>query len=190
MSEPIEGAPCRRRARRRAPLHGLLLVAALAVAAAAHAHVPVFPDGDAPVEVESPTVSKAYYRRLAAGAAHVYVVPPVPRAIPLQLLVLDDATGARLRHEVTVAGPGAESRSLERLDVAYHEPFSGLGHRIRARGALGPSEAGCRVTVRQTGGPPGPYTLSIGDEERFGLGDVLGLVGLGDRLERWRTGAR
>ena len=152
------------------------------------AHAPRFPEGPGPFAVEAPTISKAYYLWLERGAEHVFVVPPIERALPLQLLVLDDAIGARLAHEVWVACPGVAPRGLESLDLAYFEPFSQIAHRVRARGAMGPTTSPCEVRVRQTGGPPGPYTFVIGDEERFSASDVLGLFGLGGRLDAWREG--
>lgn len=160
-------------------------LALLTVPAVAMAHVPFFLEGDGPFAVDEPTVSKAFYDWLSVGTAHVYEVPPVGRPIPLQLLVLDDATGAQVEHRVTVACPGEDPRELATLDVAYTERFSGIAHRIRARGAMGPTDAACTVTLRQLAGPPAPYTFSIGDEERFTAADMVGLLRLNARLERW-----
>jgi hypothetical protein len=151
------------------------------------AHVPIFPDGAGPFEVDAPTVSKAYYLRSERGAGHIFVVPPLERSIPVQLLVLDDDLGRTLAHRVT-ARCGDEARELRTVDVPFYEPFSRLAHRIRVADVIGPSAAVCRVEVTQVAGPAGPYTLSIGDEERFSFADVFGLLTLEWRLDRWRLG--
>lgn len=162
----------------------LLVVAQLGWAAA---HVPFFPEADVPVAVDEPAVSKAYYVHGAVGTVQTFVVAPVPRSIPLQVLVLDDAAGraARFRAEVD-CGEGATA--LRITDVAFYEPFSRLAHRIVAAGALGPSDVTCVLTVAQTRGEGVPYTVSIGDAERFGFADVLGLLDLRRKLTRWQEG--
>lgn len=160
-------------------------VAAAAWAGAAWAHVPLFPDDPGPFEVTSPTVSKAYYLRAEAGSGHTFDVGPLSRSIPVQLLVLDDERGRAQAHRVTVTCADA-TRELRAVDTPFYEPFSRLAHRIRVADAIGPTDVACRIEVTQVAGPPGPYTLSIGDEERFGLGDVLGLLTLEWRLDQWR----
>ncbi|MFU8887741.1 MAG: hypothetical protein ACNA8N_03960 [Trueperaceae bacterium] len=77
---------------------------------------------------------------------------------------------------------------LRAVDVAFIERFSGIAHRIRVADATGATDTACTIEVTQTAGPPGPYTLSIGDEERFSLRDVAGLLTLNQRLEQWRNG--
>jgi hypothetical protein len=168
--------------RRRARLIALLLTWG-----AVFAHVPIFPEGPGPFEVDAPTVSRAYYLRSERGGGHVFIVPPLDRSIPVQLLVLDDDLGRPLGHRVTARCGGA-TRELRAVDVPFYEPFSRLAHRVRVADAIGPSAEVCRVEVTQVAGPAGPYTLSIGDEERFALADVLGLLTLEWRLDRWRLG--
>ena len=163
------------------------LVAAFLTWGFVAAHAPLFPEGPGPFEVDAPTVSKAYYLRTERGGGHAFVVPPLARAITVQLLVLDDEVGQALAHRVT-ARCGEAARELRTVDVPFYEPFSRLAHRIRVADAIGPSEVACRIEVTQVAGPAGPYTLSIGDEERFGFGDVLGLLTLEWRLDRWRLG--
>jgi hypothetical protein len=154
---------------------------------AASAHVPIFPEGAGPFDVDAPTVSKAYYLRTGPDDGHAFFVPPLERAIPVQLLVLDDEPCETSVHRVT-ARCGGTTRELRAVDVPFYEPFSRLAHRVRVADVIGPSEAACRLEVTQVAGPAGPYTLSIGDEERFGFADVLGLLTLEWRLERWRLG--
>jgi hypothetical protein len=160
---------------------------AAAWAGAAWAHVPLFPDGPGPFSVTAPTVSKAYYLRAEAGAGHAFDLGPLPRSIPVQLLVLDDERGRASTHRVTVTCAD-DVRELRAVDTPFYEPFSRLEHRIRVADAVGPSDGPCRIEVTQVDGPPSPYTLSVGDEERFGVGDVIGLLTLEWRLDRWRRG--
>jgi len=165
----------------------LLALLALPLVAWAAAHVPFFPDDPGPFVVDAPTVSKAYYLRSERGTVHAFVVPPVARSIPLQLLVVDDELGAQLAHRVMLdCGDGP--RALRAVDVPFFERFSGIAHRIRVADALGPTATSCTIEVTQIAGPPGPYTLSMGDEERFTLRDVAGLLTLNQRLDRWRSG--
>lgn len=159
----------------------------MALAGAGRAHVPYFPDGADPVVVDAPTVSKAYYLRSEPGAVQEFVVAPVERSVPVQLLVLDDEAGGRLAYRVRL-DCGSSPRELRPVDVPFYEPFSRLAHRIRVADALGPSATPCRIEVAHVGGPAGPYTLVVGDEERFGFGDVLGLFTLERRLRAWREG--
>ena len=74
-----------------------------------------FPEGDGPFAVDRPTISKASYLHVAVGETRVFLVPPLARTIPVQVLV-------------------------------------------------------------------------IGDEERFSVGDLLGLATLSSRLRAWREG--
>ncbi len=168
-------------------MRSVVMFVALVWAGWGAAHVPLFPTGPGPHEVEAPTVSKAYYLRSETGATQSFVVAPVARSIPLQLLVIDDGVGAALAHRVTLDCGDGELQ-LRAVDVAFFERFSGIAHRIRAVGAMGPTTTACTIAVTQTAGPPGPYTLSIGDEERFSLRDIAGLLTLNQRLERWRGG--
>ncbi len=175
----------RRRASR--PLLVFLALLVLLALSGALAHVPQFPAGDGPFDVDRPTISKAYYLHLALGETHVFLVPPLARTIPVQVLVLDDERGRAVAHRARVdCGDGW--RSLQAFDTAFFEPFSRIEHRYRVVDAIGPSEGPCRVEVTQVEGPPAPYTFSIGDEERFSVGELLGLARLGSRLEAWREG--
>jgi hypothetical protein len=167
--------------------HRLVLLLALFVGGTALAHVPLFPEGPGPFEVPDPTVSKAYYLWLEPGESHVFVVPPLGRTIPVQVLVLDDERGRSQQHRARV-DCGDAVRSLRRVDTPFFEGFSRIEHRYRIVDAIGPSDVPCRVEVTQTGGAGGPYTFSIGEEERFSVGDLVGLIGLGARLAAWREG--
>ncbi len=169
------------------PIGALLALLGLLALTVAFAHVPQFPAGDGPFEVDRPTISKAYYLHLAAGETHLFLVPPLVRTIPVQVLVLDDERGRAVAHRAR-ADCGDGWRALRDVDTAFYEPFSRTEHRYRVVDAIGPSEAPCRVEVTQLAGPPAPYTFSIGDEERFSVGELFGLARLGSRLEAWREG--
>lgn len=152
----------------------------------AAAHVPFFPPNDAPVPVDTPTISKAFYLRSTPGTPHTFVVDPVARRIPVQLLVLDDDLGRSLAFDVEVACDDTIEIPTS-VQVEFYEPFSRIDHLIVAAGGLGPSERPCIVTVTQTAGPVGPYTFSIGDEERFGPSAMASMLTLRRDLDRWRS---
>ena len=165
----------------------LLAPLALAMLGVALAHAPYFPAPGEPVHVAAPTVSKAYYVQAVPREPWTFEVDPVARAVPVQVLVLDDDAGRAARFEASVdCGEGAAP--VRTTDVAFYEPFSRMHHRIVAAGALGPSERTCVVQVVQTAGAGVPITVVVGDEERFGIADVLGLLDLPRKLERWQTG--
>ena len=172
---------------RRPLTHPALATLALALLGAAYAHVPYFPVGTAPIDVANPAVSKAYYLQGAPGRVHTFRVAPVDRSVPVQVLVLDDDAGraARFLAEVDCGGGPAPVRVV---DVPFYEPFSRLRHRIVAAGALGPSEAVCVLRVVQRAGSGVPTTVVVGDEERFSITDMLGLLDLPRKLDRWQAG--
>ncbi len=153
----------------------------------AAAHVPVFPADDEGVLVEEPWVSKAYYVHGSVGSEQTFEIPPVDRTVPLQVLVLDDEAGRRARWRSELFC-GDERVRLRDVDVPFYEPFSRLEHRVVAVGSLGPSERTCILHVGQTAAAGVPYTVVVGDEERFAFADVLGLLDLPRKLERWRSG--
>jgi len=165
----------------------LLAPLALALLGAAWAHVPFFPAAGEPVAVAAPAVSKAYYVQTLPGEPWTFLVDPVDRAVPVQVLVLDDDAGRSARFAATV-DCGAGPTPVRAVDVPFYEPFSRLDHRIVAAGALGPSDAVCVIRVVQTDGVGVPATVVVGDEERFSFADILGLLDLPRKLERWRTG--
>ena len=167
--------------------HRLLATLALALLGAAFAHVPFFPAGTDPVVVANPAVSKAYYLQGVPGTARAFHVAPVERSVPVQVLVLDDDAG-RAAWFLAEVDCGEGAAPVRAVDVPFYEPFSRLEHRIVAAGALGPSTGICVVEVVQVGGAGVPYTVVVGDEERFGFGDILGLLDLPRRIARWRAG--
>lgn len=162
------------------------LIALLAWGSAV-AHVPFFPTGGDAVVVEEPAVSKAYYVHGSIGTEQAFEIVAVDRSVPLQVLVLDDEAGRRARWRAEL-DCGAERVPLRAVDVPFYEPFSGLEHRIVAVGSLGPSDDTCELHIAQTAGAGVPYTVVVGDEERFRFTDVLGLLDLPRKLERWREG--
>ncbi|MDF1521515.1 MAG: hypothetical protein P1P87_01680 [Trueperaceae bacterium] len=169
-------------------MHRRLLAAiALALLGTAWAHAPLFPAAGEPVQVAAPVVSKAYYVQSLPREAWTFHVDPVDRAVPVQVLVLDDDAGRAARVTATVdCGGGPEP--IRAVDVPFYEPFSRLHHRIVAAGGLRPSDAVCVLRVVQTAGAGVPTTVVVGDEERFSVADVLGLLDLPRKLERWQAG--
>jgi hypothetical protein len=137
--------------------------------------------------VDTPAVSKAYYVQSVPGEPWTFHVDPVDRAVPVQVLVLDDEAGRAARFTATV-DCGAAAEPVRAVDVPFYEPFSRLHHRIVAAGGLGPSDAVCVLRVVQTAGGGVPITVVVGDEERFSVADVIGLLDLPRKLERWQAG--
>lgn len=182
VPHPATPYTCIMRRRRLAPV-----ALALALLGTAWAHVPFFPAAGEPVPVAAPAVSKAYYVQAVRGEPWAFHVDPVDRAVPVQVLVLDDVPGRAARFAATV-DCGAGPDPVRSVDVPFYEPFSRLHHRIVAAGALGPSDAVCVLRVVQTAGAGVPATVVVGDEERFGFSDVLGLLDLPRKLERWQAG--
>lgn len=172
-----------------APLRPTLVALTLLLALSpALAHKPFFPEGDGPFALRNPTVSQAHYLRIGGGVRHVFVVPPLPRAVPVEVLVLDDALGRSLELTARWRCGGIEE-SLSEVDQPFFESFSRLEHRYRVVDRIGPTDEACEVIVFERRGATGPYTFALGDEERFSVGDVVGLVGLGGKLRAWQEGA-
>ena len=165
----------------------LLAPLALALLGTAWAHAPHFPAAGEPVPVAAPAVSKAYYVQSVPGEPWTFHVDAVDRAVPVQVLVLDDEAGRAARFAASV-DCGAGPDPVRTVDVPFYEPFSRLHHRIVAAGALGPSDDVCVVTVVQIAGAGVPATVVVGDEERFSFADVVGLRDLPRKLERWQAG--
>ena len=162
-----------------------LLWAAL-LSGLALAHKPQFP-GSSPVAVRGATVSQAFYIGLPAGKTFVFEVEALPRAVPVQVLVLDDEAGRALMPRA-LWRCGDESRILAQLDQPFVEAFSGLHHRYRVVDSVGPTGGPCRLEVWETHGAAGPLVVAIGDEERFDLGDLVGLLSLQGKLRAWQRG--
>ncbi len=158
----------------------------LALPGVALAHKPRFPEAS-PVRVAAPTVSQAFYFVLAAGETYVFEVPPLTRAAPLQVLVLDDEAGRALEPRARWRCPEG-SRMLQEVDLPFYESFTRLHHRYRIVDAAGPTSEPCRLELWEVHARPGALVFSIGDEEGFDLEDVFGLLSLGDRLATWRRG--
>jgi hypothetical protein len=165
----------------------LAVLAVIAMLSAGFAHDPSFPAGDGPFAVHRPTVSQAIYLRLPAGGEHVFVVDPIQRQVPLQLLVLDDELGRSLELLATWTCAG-DTRELRRTDTPFYEAFSRMAMRYRVVDVVGPTTESCTVTVRELEGRAGPYTLAIGEEERFSFGSIWTLLTLRDQLRWWQEG--
>ena len=161
------------------------------------AHKPRFPEGDGPFEVIEPSMSQAFYLFMEEGEKHSFVVPPLERLEPIQLLVLDNELGQSLDFKMewrcnTENGieSDAELKPLRYLDEAFHEPFSGMNHRYRVVDAVGPTEQSCTATIWENTGKSGPYTFAIGEDERFGFLDMGLFFTLGTDLQTWMNGGK
>lgn len=165
----------------------LAVLVAIVTLSSGFAHDPSFPDGDGPFTVHRPTVSQAIYLRLPGGGEHVFVVDPIERRVPLQLLVLDDELGRSLELRATWTCAG-ETRDLRVVDTPFYEAFSRMEMRYRVVDVVGPTAESCTVTVRELEGRAGPYTVAIGEEERFSFGSIWTLLTLRDQLRWWQEG--
>ena len=165
----------------------MALALLLVLTAAALAHRPRFPEGSGPFEVVDPVVSQAFYLQLAPGERHLFVLPPLPEAVPLQLLVLDDEAGRALDLRARLRC-GDDGRLLDATDQPFFEAFSRMEMRYRAVDSAGPTERSCEVLVWERHGQGGSYVFAVGSEESFTFGDVVGLLNLGRRLDAWRSG--
>ena len=157
------------------------------------AHKPRFPEGDGPFEVVEPDMSQAFYLFLGEGEVHQFVVPPLGRLEPIQLLVLDNELGQSLDFKMEWrcgTQNDAELKLLRYLDEPFHEPFSDMNHRYRIVDAVGPTEENCTATVWENTGKAGPYTFSIGKDERFGIFDMGLFFTLGTDLQTWMNGGK
>lgn len=157
------------------------------------AHKPRFPEGDGPFEVVEPSMAQAVYLYLGEGEIHQFVVPPLERLEPLELLVLDNELGQSLDFKMEWRcryQAGDEIKPLRYLDEPFHEPYSGMNHRYRVVDAVGPTEQTCTATVWENTGRAGPYTFAIGRDERFGFEDMGLLFTLGSDLKTWMDGGK
>lgn len=162
------------------------LLSVVLLSGLALAHKPQFP-GSSPVVVRGATVSQAFYIGLPVGETFVFEIAPLPRAVPVQVLVLDDEAGRALVPRA-LWRCGDESRILAQLDQPFVEAFSGLRLRYRVADSLDPTATPCRLEVWETHAAAGPLVVAIGDEERFDLGDLVGLLSLQGRLRAWQRG--
>ncbi len=167
-----------------------LLVLSLVALTFAVAHKPRFPQGDGPFEVVEPSMSQAFYLYLNEGEKHSFVVPPLAKLEPLELLVLDNELGQSLDFKMEWRCGDVVRTDLRYLDEPFREEFSGMNHRYRVVDAVGPTEAACTATVWERTGKAGPYTFAIGKEERFGFADLGIFITLGTELRTWMDGGK
>ncbi|MAZ53597.1 MAG: hypothetical protein CMO31_06235 [Trueperaceae bacterium] len=165
----------------------VIVLFSLVLTALGWAHQPRFYEGVGPFEVEDPTISKAYYMTIYNGEIHTFIIPALERTIPVQVLVLDDELGRSLEMFAT-ATCNAEKKQLSRVDQPFYEPYSKIEHRYRVVDAIGPTDGPCVIEIEELAKRAGPYVFSVGDEERFGINDILGMVNLGRKLNAWKAG--
>ena len=154
------------------------------------AHKPRFPEGDGPFEVVEPSMSQAFYLYLGEGEKHSFVVPPLGRLEPLELLVLDNELGQSLDFKMEWRCGDVVKTDLRYLDEPFREEFSGMNHRYHVVDAVGPTEEACTATIWENTGKAGPYTFAIGKEERFGFLDIGIFFTLGTELRTWMDGGK
>jgi hypothetical protein len=149
-------------------------------------HKPRFIEGAGPFTVEEPTISQAFYHQFTASETYSFVVPPLPVAVPVEVLILDNALGQSLDFEASWICEGSEM-ALEAVDVPFFEEFSRINHRYRVVDGVGPTSSSCEIRVTETTGQAAPYVFAIGEIESFGFNDVMGFLTLGDKLKKWQA---
>jgi hypothetical protein len=154
---------------------------------AALAHQPSFPEGAGPFPVHDPVTSQAYYLQLPAKGSLVFVVDPIPRPVPVQVLVLDDDAGRAL-DLVAQWSCGNRGRGLARVDMPFYEQFSRLHMRYRVADSVGPTDGPCTVRITEAAGRGGPLAFAIGSGESFSFAGLWTLLTLRDKLETWKRG--
>lgn len=166
---------------------GFVVVFAAGVfsAGTACAHDPRFacsPRGDDhPIVVHDPTKSWAFYGHLAAGEFDHYEFT-VKRAanIPISVLVDTRDAGNPARPVATVRS--AQGRTIARVDmrepISFFEPFSRVHYLSSKARTIAFAPGAYTIDVRMEGGAqPQRYTLAIGAEERFGIGEIPYVLG-------------
>ncbi|MCA9840263.1 MAG: hypothetical protein KC422_25355 [Trueperaceae bacterium] len=163
------------------------LVVLLCCSGFAFAHKPFFPEAGTPIEIQNPIISQAHYLQIKEGSSQRFIIPALERAVPVEVLVLDDDLGRSLEMQASLSCDGQE-RPLTKSDQPFFETFSKLHHRYKVIDTIGPTEQACEISVSEKSGKAGPYTFAIGSEERFDFGDMLGFFSLGEKLEQWQKG--
>ena len=165
----------------------LLVLLCLLLMQTGLAHKPFFPDGSSPFELqEAPTVSQAYYVVLEKNETHTFLIPPLPEAVPIEVLVLDDELGRGLELSTTLICNNLRTK-LPKVNIPFYEEFSKRHHRYRVREQIGPTEIPCELTIHERNGVVAPYTFAIGAVERFSFADVMGFFSLGAKLDAWES---
>ncbi len=163
----------------------LSLVILLLSISFAFAHKPFFPEGDGPFAIRNAVVSQAHYLTLNENEIHTFYIPTLTQTVPLQVLVLDNELGRSLDIQAVLSCKG-ESRLLEKADQAFYEEFSKINHRYKVLDFAEANSSPCELQVSEASGKAGPYTFSIGIEEKFDLADVVGLFSLNAKLNAWQ----
>jgi hypothetical protein len=180
---------------------GLVIVvwfaAGFAVAQRACAHDPRFacsPRGQAnPIHVADPQKSWAFYGRLAAGQADVYLIE-ARRAvrIPVSLLIdVRDAANPGRPMATLVRQTETTGQTVARLTfthaVTFYEPFSRETYLTTPDAMIALSPGTYRLTVTMPDArTPQRYTLALGSEERFSIGEIPYVIGAIARIRAQR----
>ena len=141
-------------------------------------------DAAHPVVVPDPQKSWAYYGGLQPGQRDVFTFTIArPLRVPWNLLIDGRDAGNPARPEATLAD--SSGNALARLDLRdskpFYEPFSRLTYLESPDRSLDLPPGTYRIDVTMTGGTGRQrYVMAIGEDERFGVGEipyVLGAIG-------------
>lgn len=163
----------------------LVVVAAGALTAGrACAHDPRFacsPRDTDPIIVTDPQKSWAFYGRVNADTEDRYEIQTrLGATVPVQLLVDERDAGNPARPIAIVTAPSG--REIATLDLGrgrpFFEPFSRVTYVAGATRNVTFPAGTSLIRVTMLGGTVAQrYTLAIGSEERFGIGEIPYLVG-------------
>ena len=151
-----------------------IVVSMMGLGGEAAAHQPLVPSTTSSVDVDDPTISKAYYAELKGSPDTYHIVSEGSFPLYLNILV-PDIQGVTEDYTLTITrdgqpwavlAPGAEAWKL------FSEPFGG------DRYLMGPEyrqtvPAGDYDVIVSSPDNVGKYVLAIGEIESFSFGEVL-----------------
>ncbi|MHB8461945.1 MAG: hypothetical protein ACYDA1_04810 [Vulcanimicrobiaceae bacterium] len=172
---------------------GVWFIAGWSDAGRACAHDPRFacsprPDTH-PIAITDPQKSWAFYGRLGSGQTDTYTVSTAKAVtVPWQLLIerTDEGNAARPRALVR----NQQGREIATLDLrsdatqTFFEPFSRIDYLATIAKPLTLTSGTYTITVgMEPSGTPQRYVMAIGQDERFGLGEIPYVFGAIRRVQ-------
>ena len=172
---------------------GIWFVAGWSDAGRACAHDPRFAcsprPATNPITISDPQKSWAFYGRLTPGQTDTYTVAAgTGVTVPWQLLIerSDEGNAAR-PHAIVRNQQGQMIASLDlRSDATqtFFEPFSGTKYLATLAKSLTLPPGTSTITVSMLqGSAPQRYVMALGQDERFGLGEIPYVLGAIHRVK-------
>jgi hypothetical protein len=142
-----------------------------------------------PIRIHDPEKSWAFYGRLGNDERdHYLLIAREPLHVPWQLLIERRDAGDPLRPSAVVRdehGRQIASLSLSGSDATtFYEPFSRITYLSTIPHVLRVPPGRYEITISMRGaGPPQRYVMAIGEQERFGLGEIPYVIGAIHRID-------